>query len=191
MPIAEKNLQKLGLWEKRNNPARTLSGGMKRRLMIARALMHQPKILILDEPTAGVDIELRRGMWDFLRELNADGVTIILTTHYLEEAEMLCDRVAIINHGKIVKDGTMKSLLATLNQESYVIETIEKPDESHLKRLKSLHPILDSDGNIEITLKDTESFAQVTEMLQEVGLSIHRLRNKTNRLEELFVQLTK
>jgi ABC-2 type transport system ATP-binding protein len=191
MPIAEKNLQKLGLWEKRNNPARTLSGGMKRRLMIARALMHQPKILILDEPTAGVDIELRRGMWDFLRELNADGVTIILTTHYLEEAEMLCDRVAIINHGKIVKDGTMKSLLATLNQESYVIETIEKPVESQLQRLKSLHPILDSDGNIEITLKDTESFAQVTEMLQKVGLSIHRLRNKTNRLEELFVQLTK
>ena len=102
MPIAEKNLQKLGLWEKRNNPARTLSGGMKRRLMIARALMHQPKILILDEPTAGVDIELRRGMWDFLRELNADGVTIILTTHYLEEAEMLCDRVAIIDSGNIV-----------------------------------------------------------------------------------------
>ncbi len=191
MPIAEKNLQKLGLWEKRNNPARTLSGGMKRRLMIARALMHQPKILILDEPTAGVDIELRRGMWDFLRELNADGVTIILTTHYLEEAEMLCDRVAIINHGKIVKDGTMKSLLTTLNQESYVIETIEKPVESQLQRLKSLHPILDSDGNIEITLKDSESFAQVTEMLQKVGLSIHRLRNKTNRLEELFVQLTK
>jgi ABC-2 type transport system ATP-binding protein len=191
LPIAEKNLRKLGLWEKRNDQARTLSGGMKRRLMIARALMHEPEILILDEPTAGVDIELRRGMWDFLRELNAAGVTIVLTTHYLEEAETLCDRVAIINRGEIVREGTMKSLLSTLDQESYVIETVEKPTESQMKALKTLRPILAGDGNIEITLKDTQSFDEVTGKLRDAGLTIHRLRNKANRLEELFVQLTK
>ena len=111
LPIVEKRLKELLLWDKRNDASRMLSGGMKRRLMIARALIHQPDILILDEPTAGVDIELRRGMWDFLQNLNASGTTIILTTHYLEEAEMLCDRVAIINEGKIIKDGTMKEVL--------------------------------------------------------------------------------
>lgn len=190
MPIAEKNLKKLGLWEKRNDPARTLSGGMKRRLMIARALMHEPEILILDEPTAGVDIELRRGMWDFLRELNANGVTIILTTHYLEEAEMLCDQVAIINRGEIVRHGTMKSLLSTLNQESYIIETVTPPTASQLGKIKAFQPKLDTDGQIEITISDTVGFDDVARKFQEAGLVIHRLRNKSNRLEELFVQLT-
>lgn len=190
MPIAEKNLKSLGLWEKRNDQARTLSGGMKRRLMIARALVHEPDVLILDEPTAGVDIELRRGMWEFLRELNGKGVTIILTTHYLEEAEMLCDRVAIINRGEIVKEGTMKSLLSSLDRESYIIDTVETTTEKHVAMLSKCQAKLEN-GSIEITLRDTVSFDEVARNFHEAGLTIHRLRNKTNRLEELFVQLTK
>jgi ABC-2 type transport system ATP-binding protein len=183
---AEKYLKQLELWDKRNTPARMLSGGMKRRLMIARALMHEPKMLILDEPTAGVDIELRRSMWQFLRELNQQGVTIILTTHYLEEAEMLCRNIAIIDKGQIIENTTMKSLLAKLDTETFIldIEPLEHPP-----TLSNAQVSLIDATTLEIEVKKTVSLNQVFEELSQQHVFVQSMRNKTNRLEALFVHL--
>jgi ABC-2 type transport system ATP-binding protein len=183
---AEKYLKKLELWDKRNANARELSGGMKRRLMIARALMHEPKMLILDEPTAGVDIEVRRSMWAFLKEINAQGVTIILTTHYLEEAEMLCRNIAIIDQGLIVENTTMKALLSQLHVETFILD-IQAHDITPYLHDYQLRVI---DGNtIEVDVDKAQSINEVFTGLTEQGISVQSMRNKSNRLEELFVTL--
>ena len=183
---AEKLLKQLELWDKRDTPARMLSGGMKRRLMIARALMHEPKVLILDEPTAGVDIELRRSMWDYLRELNQQGITIILTTHYLEEAEMLCRNIAIIDSGTIVENTSMKSLLATLDIETFVLDL---PSESVEPNLDGFTSRLIDDHTLEVDVKKAQCLNGVFAQLSEQGIQVLSMRNKSNRLEELFVRL--
>ncbi|WP_286264979.1 ABC transporter ATP-binding protein [Thalassotalea atypica] len=183
---AEKYLKQLDLWDKRNDAARNLSGGMKRRLMIARALMHEPKMLILDEPTAGVDIELRRSMWDFLRELNQQGITIILTTHYLEEAEMLCRNIAIIDSGTIVKNTNMKSLLATLENETFVLDIPVTDIQPKLDNF--CYRVID-DHTLEVDVKKSQGLNSVFSQLSEQGIEVLSMRNKTNRLEELFVNL--
>jgi ABC-2 type transport system ATP-binding protein len=183
---AEKYLKQLELWDKRHDTGRMLSGGMKRRLMIARALMHEPQILILDEPTAGVDIEVRRTMWDFLRELNKQGVTIILTTHYLEEAEMLCRNIAIINHGEIVENTDMKSLLAQLDMESFVLDIVPTEHEIELKNIVSRQI---DDHTLEVDLIKKESLNTVFTQLSQQDVKVLSMRNKSNRLEALFVHL--
>jgi len=183
---AEKYLKQLELWDKRHNAARMLSGGMKRRLMIARALMHQPQMLILDEPTAGVDIELRRSMWDFLRELNQQGITIILTTHYLEEAEMLCRNIAIINHGEIVENTNMKGLLAQLDSETFVLDLAVHSQKLQLR--DSRYRIID-DHTLEVDLTKAQTLNHVFSQLSQQGIEVLSMRNKTNRLEALFVAL--
>lgn len=185
---AEKYLKKLDLWGKRNEPARELSGGMKRRLMIARALMHEPRLLILDEPTAGVDIELRRSMWEFLTELNKQGVTIILTTHYLEEAESLCRNIGIINQGELVINTSMKKLLSRLDSETFILDvdsTVHLPSSDDFK----LTLIDESTASLELA-KD-QSLNKVFELLTQQGICVNSLRNKSNRLEELFLELVK
>lgn len=184
---ADYYLKKLGLWEKRNGPSRMLSGGMKRRLMIARALMHEPKLLILDEPTAGVDIELRRSMWEFLKEINATGTTIILTTHYLEEAESLCRNIAIIDHGTIIKDTSMRELLQQLNTETFILdleETFEQPPVLAGYQVK-----LESEHRLEVTVEKDQGLNELFAVLAEQGIHVTSMRNKSNRLEELFVSL--
>jgi ABC-2 type transport system ATP-binding protein len=183
---AEKYLKQLDLWDKRNDAARMLSGGMKRRLMIARALMHEPKMLILDEPTAGVDIELRRSMWEFLRELNRQGITIILTTHYLEEAEMLCRNIAIIDSGIIVENTDMKSLLAKLDVETIVLDLSMGGEEPKLNDF--CYRIID-DHTIEVDIKKSQRINDVFSQLTEQNINVLSLRNKSNRLEELFVSI--
>ncbi|AWL10874.1 sn-glycerol-3-phosphate import ATP-binding protein UgpC [Saliniradius amylolyticus] len=183
---AEKYLKQLDLWEKRNQPARSLSGGMKRRLMIARALMHEPKMLILDEPTAGVDIEIRRSMWQFLREINAQGITIILTTHYLEEAEMLCRNIAIIDKGRIIENTTIKGLLAELNMETFIMDLKPDSPEPTLKGFE--YRILD-DHSIEVDVPKDAGLNKVFSQLTEQNIQVLSMRNKANRLEELFVRL--
>lgn len=186
---AEKYLKQLGLWEKRHEQARSLSGGMKRRLMIARGLVHEPRLLILDEPTAGVDIELRRGMWDFLRGLNDSGVTIILTTHYLEEAEQLCRHVAIINQGEIVEQGEIKALLASMEEETFVFDlgtTVSTDGQSMLQPFRAVI----GDRSVELTLTKEHTLDKALLALHGLGLEVKSLRNKTNRLEEFFVQKT-
>jgi ABC-2 type transport system ATP-binding protein len=190
---AEKYLKQLELWEKRDEPARALSGGMKRRLMIARALMHEPKILILDEPTAGVDIELRRSMWNFLRELNQQGITIILTTHYLEEAEMLCRNIAIIDGGEIVEDTSMKKLLAQLTIETFVLDlkvaaSIEALGAFAQQSEDIVYRIID-DHTLEVDLNKSQNLNQVFMQLQDHNIEVLSMRNKSNRLEALFVNL--
>ncbi|MGJ8691138.1 MAG: ABC transporter ATP-binding protein [Thalassotalea sp.] len=183
---AEKYLKKLDLWQKRDEPARQLSGGMKRRLMIARALMHEPQILILDEPTAGVDIELRRSMWEFLRELNQQGITIILTTHYLEEAEMLCRNIAIIDSGKIIENTSMKALLAQLDVETIVFDLklgCAKPN------LVGFEYRLLDDHTIEVDIRKSQSLNEVFSQFTAQRIDVLSMRNKSNRLEELFVRL--
>lgn len=186
---AEKYLKLLELWDKRDQPARNLSGGMKRRLMIARALMHEPRVLILDEPTAGVDVEIRRSMWTLLRELNAEGKTIILTTHYLEEAENLCNRIAIINHGKIIQDTTKKQLLSLLNVETFVFDLSEPLDtelppsnDFHIKKMDSL--------TLEIECQKGQNINTIFTFLNEHHIHVSSMRNRANRLEELFLKLT-
>lgn len=183
---AEKYLKQLDLWDKRNDAARNLSGGMKRRLMIARALMHEPKMLILDEPTAGVDIELRRSMWEFLRELNKQGITIILTTHYLEEAEMLCRNIAIIDSGVIVENTDMKSLLAKLDVETFVLDL--KPG-SPTPELSGFCSRVIDDHTLEVDVKKSQRINDVFAQLSEQQIDVQSMRNKSNRLEELFVSL--
>jgi len=181
---AEKYLRQLGLWDKSHVPSRTLSGGMKRRLMIARALMHEPKLLVLDEPTAGVDIELRRSMWEFLREINASGTTIILTTHYLEEAESLCRNVAIIDHGQIVQNTSIRELLSQLNKELFVLDIRETL--SDCPTIEG-YPLTRVDANtLEVEVEKSQSINQLFEVLSKQGIHVLSMRNKTNRLEELF-----
>lgn len=190
MMAAEKYLKLLGLWEKRHEQARALSGGMKRRLMIARGLVHEPKLLILDEPTAGVDIELRRGMWDFLRELNESGVTIILTTHYLEEAEQLCRHVAIIQQGEIVERGEIKTLLASMEEETFVFDLGSTLTADMVQSLQPFRALA-GDRSVELTLTKDQTLDKAILALHGLGLEMKSLRNKTNRLEEFFVQKTK
>jgi len=186
----EKYLKKLELWDKRNDASRMLSGGMKRRLMIARALMHEPKVLILDEPTAGVDIELRRSMWQFLRELNQQGVTIILTTHYLEEAEMLCRNIAIIDKGIIVKNTDMKSLLATLNVETFILDLeANSLSNSQAIELTDFNSRLVGDHTLEVDVDKSQTINEVFSQLSSLNINVKSMRNKSNRLEELFVSL--
>ncbi|GIU21445.1 ABC transporter ATP-binding protein [Shewanella schlegeliana] len=184
---AEKYLSQLDLWEKRNSAARELSGGMKRRLMIARALMHEPKLLILDEPTAGVDIELRRSMWSFLTELNAQGVTIILTTHYLEEAEMLCRNIGIIDKGVLVECTSMKSLLSRLNMETFILDL--KNDLNSAPELSGVQCRLNDSHTLEVDVAKEQGLNSVFLQLSELGIQVLSMRNKANRLEELFVEL--
>ena len=184
---AETYLRQLGLWDKRHTLARNLSGGMKRRLMIARALAHEPKLLILDEPTAGVDIELRRSMWKFLREVNEQGTTIILTTHYLEEAENLCRNVAIIDAGQIVAHTSIKTLLNQLNSETVVLDL--KEPLTHAPHLDGYGSCL-SDGNtLEVEIPRAEGINRLFQLLSAQGIEVVSLRNKSNRLEELFLRL--
>ena len=182
-------LKELGLWRHRKAQARTLSGGMKRRLMIARALVHKPRLMILDEPTAGVDIELRRSMWHFMDEINQQGTTIILTTHYLEEAERMCRNVAIIDDGLIIEDTNMKTLLKSLNSETFVL---------YMKNLVTEAPVLKDFGKtqlidehtIEVEVPDTLSLNDLIRQLDTQGFIVERMRNKANRLEELFIAMT-
>jgi ABC-2 type transport system ATP-binding protein len=185
-PRAEKYLRQLDLWDKRDSPARQLSGGMKRRLMIARALMHEPRMLILDEPTAGVDIEIRRSMWSFLQEINRQGVTIILTTHYLEEAEMLCRNIAIIDKGIIVKNTSMKALLATLNIETFVLDLSKNLSSLTLDGFE--YRLID-EHTLEVDVPKESSLNSVFEQLTQKEIQVLSMRNKSNRLEELFVRM--
>ncbi len=182
---AEFLLKKLGLWEKRRQVARSLSGGMKRRLMIARALVHAPKLLILDEPTAGVDIEIRRSMWQFLREINAGGTTIILTTHYLEEAENLCKHIAIINHGVIVEHSAMETLLRKLQMETFVLNLAVETD--RLPELSGYTLRLDDEHTLEVDVEREQDLNSLFTGLSAHGMEVLSMRNKTNRLEELFM----
>lgn len=185
--IVDHLLEQLGLMDKKNSIARHLSGGMKRRLMIARALVHQPKILILDEPTAGVDIEIRRSMWAFFKRINCEGTTIILTTHYLEEAEHLCKNIAIINQGQIIENTSMKSLLQTLRHQTLIF-SLEYP----LTELPDLVPLdvqLVDFHTLELRIDDNYSLNDVFAIFSEKGLKIKSMHNKTNRLEELFLEL--
>jgi len=185
---AEKYLKQLDLWGKRNEPARELSGGMKRRLMIARALMHQPKLLILDEPTAGVDIELRRSMWEFLTDLNKQGVTIILTTHYLEEAENLCRNIGIIDKGELVINTSMKKLLNRLDSETFILDV---DNVSNLPEGECFNLTMIDENTLELELAKEDSLNHVFEALTQQKIRVNSLRNKSNRLEELFLELVK
>tara|TARA_B110000196_G_scaffold311953_1_gene316569 strand:- start:802 stop:1725 length:924 start_codon:yes stop_codon:yes gene_type:complete len=184
---AEKYLKNLGLWEKRNECSRNLSGGMKRRLMIARALIHEPKMLILDEPSAGVDVELRRSMWDFLTNLNQQGITIVLTTHYLEEAESLCKNIAIIDKGQIIEDTSMKQLLAKSDKETFFFDLVDPiiilPD------LNCLSSQLIDPTTIEVEISGKDNISQVFDVLSNNNINVSSMRNKSNRLEELFLDL--
>lgn len=184
---AEKYLKRLALWDRRNENSRNLSSGMKRRLMIARALIHEPQLLILDEPSAGVDIEIRRSMWEFLSRLNAGGTTIILTTHYLEEAEQLCRSIAIIDDGKIVEDTSMRTLLAKLYAETFVLDC-----DSRLDELPALSGFLVSkvdDQTFEVSVEKHQTLNEMFAQISAQGIKIKSMRNKRNRLEELFIKL--
>ena len=183
---AEKVLRTLELWDKRNKAARTLSGGMKRRLMIARALVHKPKLLILDEPTAGVDVELRRGMWKYLKKLNEEGTTILLTTHYLEEVEQLCRNVAIIKEGQIVKKDTVKHVLATVEKETYVVEI---PNFKNQEKVKHFALIKIDSETVEVDLCKEDSLTDFVDAATKSGLTIKSIRPKENRLEQLFLTI--
>ena len=187
LPRAERYLKKMGLWEKRDDIALKLSGGMKRRLLIARALINEPKLLILDEPTAGVDIELRHELWHFLTELNKQGTTIILTTHYLEEAEHLCKNVAIIDHGEIIENSNMKELINRLHVQTLVLD-LDKPVTTSPALPDFKHRLLDS-TTLEVELFKTQSANALFEQLSKENLIVTSMRNKTNRLEELFVRI--
>jgi ABC-2 type transport system ATP-binding protein len=184
---AEKYLKQLQLWDRRNSIARALSGGMKRRLMIARALMHEPKLLILDEPTAGVDIEIRRSMWEFLRNINDEGTTIILTTHYLEEAENLCRNVAIIESGRIIERDTMANVLRKLQTEVFVFnlsESVRSPP-----ALPGFRNEMTDDHTLEVEVSRGQSLNEIFSQLSSQGVQVNSMRNKVNRLEELFMRL--
>ena len=183
----ERYLKEMGLWEMRDQPAIRLSGGMKRRLMIARALMNEPKLLILDEPTAGVDVELRHTLWRFLKELNQEGTTIILTTHYLEEAEYLCKHVAIMDHGEIIEYSEMKTLLNRLNVQTLVFD-LQKPLFSLPELSGYNHRLLD-DTTLEVEIHRGQSLNDLFQLLTQQQIMISSMRNKTNRLEELFIRL--
>tara|TARA_B100000287_G_scaffold189293_1_gene178901 strand:+ start:5 stop:922 length:918 start_codon:yes stop_codon:yes gene_type:complete len=185
----EITLKRLGLWEKRNEQARTLSGGFKRRLMIAKALIHEPQLLILDEPTAGVDIELRREMWDFLKEINANGTTIILTTHYLEEAEQLCKNIAIIDHGELVENTSMKDLLSRLNVQGFLLDinqSLEKPPS-----IPDFDITLEDSTTLNVAIYKDQSINSLFDQLTAKGIKVLSMRNESNRLEEMFIEMIK
>jgi len=184
---AERYLKQLQLWDKRGGISRALSGGMKRRLMIARALMHEPRLLILDEPTAGVDIEIRRSMWDFLREINNRGTTIILTTHYLEEAETLCRNIAIINGGRIVERDRMSSLLRRLHVQTFVLNVREPL--AAAPRLDGYDTVRVDDHTLEVEVSKDENLNDIFAQLSALGIEVLSMRNKVNRLEEIFMAL--
>ena len=186
---AEEVLHKLGLWEKKDLQSRTLSGGLKRRLMIAKSLIHQPRLLILDEPTAGVDIELRRGMWDFIRELNKNGTTVILTTHYLEEAEQLCKNIAIIDKGQIVENTSMKDLLKKLDMQTFILDL-----EKNLDTLPAFDGYIVNQidpSTLRVALNRDQSLNAFFQNLSKLNIQVKSLRNEANRLEELFLQIIK
>ena len=185
---AEKYLKQLQLWDKRREMARELSGGMKRRLMIARALVHEPKLLILDEPTAGVDIEIRRSMWKFLKQINNEGITIILTTHYLEEAESLCNRIAIIDKGITKEQTDMKSLLSSLNNETFVLD-LNTHDQKLPKSVEGCTINKIDPKTIEVNIAKSHSLNELFKTLSDHGIDVMSMRNKTNRLEQLFINV--
>ena len=185
---AEDYLKQMNLWDKRNSNARDLSGGMKRRLMVARALVNKPRLLLLDEPTAGVDIETRRMMWSFLRELNEQGTTIILTTHYLEEAEQLCDRVAIIDEGEIIENDTMLNVLGKLKKEVFVLNVDRSIDVA--PKIPGYETSLRSPQEIEVSVSQSQGINDIFTELKKLDIKVISMRNKTSRLEELFIELT-
>jgi ABC-2 type transport system ATP-binding protein len=187
----EKYLRKLGLWEKRMDRSRSLSGGMKRRLMIARALVHEPKLLILDEPTAGVDIELRRSMWEFLTEINRQGTTIILTTHYLEEAEQLCRNIAIIDEGEIIENTSMRKLLAELDSQVFILDSASAIDSNLQLDMENVEVRVVDEHSIEVTVSKGRNVNEVFAKLSTQNVPINSMRNKTNRLEQLFLSRLK
>ena len=189
LPKVESILKRLGLWDKKDVQARTLSGGYKRRLMIAKALVHEPKLLILDEPTAGVDIELRREMWSFLKEINENGTTIILTTHYLEEAEQLCRNIGIIDDGKIVTNTGMKDLLGSLNVQGFVFD-LESPL-SEAPSIEGFPLKLEDPLTLIAAVNKDRSINSLFELLSERGIKVKSMRNEANRLEELFIEMVK
>jgi len=188
-PKVKNMLNRLGLWDKRNDQARTLSGGYKRRLMIAKALIHEPKLLILDEPTAGVDIELRREMWDFLKEINKNGTTIILTTHYLEEAEQLCRNIGIIDQGEIIADTSMKDLLSRLDVQGFVLD-LEEPLENE-PNIEGFELRLEDSLTLVTAISKDKSINSLFNELNKVGIKVKSMRNESNRLEELFIEMIK
>ncbi|EMG27688.1 ABC transporter ATP-binding protein [Listeria fleischmannii subsp. fleischmannii LU2006-1] len=185
---SEYYLKKSDLWEKRNVRARMLSGGMKRRLMIARALMHEPKLLILDEPTAGVDIELRREMWKYLKELNEGGTTIILTTHYLEEAEMLCRNIGIIQSGTLIENTSMRSLLAKLQFETFIFDLAASDNKPQISGYKTY---FEDDLTLAVEVERNQGVNEIFEQLSAQGVKVLSMRNKSNRLEELFLKINR
>jgi ABC-2 type transport system ATP-binding protein len=184
---AEVYLKQLDLWEKRFDMAKELSGGMKRRLMIARALMHRPKLLILDEPTAGVDIEIRHSMWQFLKKVNAEGTTIILTTHYLEEAENLCNNIAIIDHGVTIEQTQMRSLLNRLHVETFILYLTEKIET--VPDCGDYAVRLIDDATLEVDVNQQQNLSDIIHRLRECGVDVGSMKNKTNRLEQLFISM--
>ena len=186
---AESVMKRLGLWDKRKDQARTLSGGYKRRLMIAKALIHEPKLLILDEPTAGVDIELRREMWEFLKEINAKGTTIILTTHYLEEAEQLCKNIAIIDHGEIVENTSMKDLLSRLDVQGFVLD-LDKPI-TEAPHIEGFPLRLDDPTTLVAAVSKDNNINNLFKLLSDHSIQVNSMRNESNRLEELFIEMVK
>ena len=185
----EITLKRLGLWEKRNDQARTLSGGFKRRLMIAKALIHEPRLLILDGPTAGVDIELRREMWEFLKEINAQGTTIILTTHYLEEAEQLCKNIAIIDHGELVENTSMKDLLSRLDVQGFVLDIDQSLDQP--PSIANFPITLEDSTTLNVVINKDQSINDLFDQLSALGISVSSMRNESNRLEEMFIEMVK
>ncbi|WP_422461593.1 MULTISPECIES: ABC transporter ATP-binding protein [unclassified Endozoicomonas] len=187
-PRIEHYLKKLGLWDKRFTQSRMLSGGMKRRLMIARALIHEPELLILDEPTAGVDIELRRSLWEFIKEINDQGTTIILTTHYLEEAEQLCRNIAIIDQGEIVENTSMKRLLSLLQKESFVLDLRQPIEQIPVFSGYKVNKI--DNNSLEVEVDKNTGVNDLFRQLSELKIEVASMRNKNNRLEELFVNMT-
>lgn len=191
VPRAEKLLKDLGIYDKKDQIGFALSGGMKRRLMIARALIHEPRFLILDEPTAGVDVELRRGMWEYLQTLTASGVTILLTTHYLEEAEQLCKHLAIINKGNIIASGTMKDILGQLKTESVLLDLTMPVSDAVLSTLASYTPKKVDDTTIEIEIGEGKGISGAVVSLDKIGVPVQSIRAKSGRLEEVFMRLTK
>ena len=188
-PKVKEMLKRLGLWDKRNDQARTLSGGYKRRLMIAKALIHDPKLLILDEPTAGVDIELRREMWSFLKEINENGTTIILTTHYLEEAEQLCRNIGIIDHGEIVADTSMKDLLSRLDVQGFVMD-LDKPLDKE-PTVEGFELKLEDSSTLVAAVNKDKSINSLFDELSKLGIKVKSMRNESNRLEELIIEMIK
>ncbi|MFT3790635.1 MAG: ABC transporter ATP-binding protein [Rudaea sp.] len=187
LPRAEKYLRELALWDKARAVTRTLSGGMKRRLMIARAMMNEPKLLILDEPTAGVDIEIRRSMWKFIEGINAAGVTVILTTHYLEEAEQLCRNITIIDHGRVIENTSMKKLLSKLDVETFVFDLAHPID--GLPTISEVKLTRIDAQTVEAEMSRAHDLNSVFAALSARGITVNSMRNKANRLEELFVRL--